>query len=89
MEKYAKEQVSREVLEIILEHFCPKLTSRTIRLFDTTITYYYPADEVVADGCNTVAFSACEGSTEFHYILVRLEPLRYGNKKTYRRREVS
>ena len=85
MEIYAKEQVSKEVLEIILEHFSPKLTSETICLFDTSITYYYPADEKAGNGCNTVAFSALEKNEQSYYLLVKLEPGRFAREEGFNR----
>ncbi len=85
MEIYAKEQVSKEVLEIILEHFSPKLTSRTFCLFDTSITYYYPASDKVGNGSNTVAFSSIEEHEESCYLLVKLEPGRLAKEQAYRR----
>ncbi|WP_181306259.1 hypothetical protein [Rufibacter sp. XAAS-G3-1] len=69
MERFAKEQVSKEVLEIILDHYTPKLTSQAFNLFGITITYYFPLEDRGGDDFNTVAFSLREDDVDSYYIL--------------------
>jgi hypothetical protein len=69
MERFAKEQVSKEVLEIILEHYTPKLTSEAFSLLGFTITYFFPQEDRRGNDFNTVAFSVMENSVETYYIL--------------------
>ncbi|WP_210489035.1 hypothetical protein [Rufibacter aurantiacus] len=73
MERYAKEQVSKEVLEVILDHYAPKLTSKGFSLFGINITYYFPQEETEGEECNPVAFSIKEDSVDSYYILATQE----------------
>ncbi len=69
MENYAKEQVSKEVLEIILIHYTPKLTSQVFSLFDISMTYYFPYEERLGSVCNPVAYIIQENAKDSCYIL--------------------
>jgi hypothetical protein len=69
MNNFAKEQVSKEVLEVILDHYSPRLTYRKVNLFDISINYYFPQEDNGGNEYNTVAFSVQEGHWESCYLL--------------------
>ncbi|WP_125077720.1 hypothetical protein [Rufibacter latericius] len=69
MVNYAKEQVSKEVLEIILDHYTPKLTSKECNLFGISIIYYFPQEDQIENDCNPVAFIVRENAVDSCYIL--------------------
>ncbi|KAA3438039.1 hypothetical protein [Rufibacter hautae] len=69
MERYAKEQVSKEVLEVILDHYAPKLTSKGFSLFGINITYYFPEEDLEGKESNLVAFSIEEDTRNSYFIL--------------------